>query len=304
MATIPEHEPFIQSIRKEWYGGKVAAVDMLRLDVVHKVVSGNKWYKLKHNIENCLTGGYKHIFTFGGGYSNHLVATAAAANMFGLRSTGIIRGDYSNDRLTPTLKSCMDYGMDLRFVTREEYNQKNDDAWLEELTKNYGGAYIVPEGGANEDGRKGAEDIGKMIPEGYTHIAVSVGTGTTLAGICNAVGNEVTIYGYASMKGGAYLQDELRSYIKPEMQGSYTIFDNWHFGGFGRSNDELIRFMNEFYEINDIPLDVVYTGKMMYGLLQQINEGVFDASVRIMTVHTGGLQGNVSIQDKLLYNNL
>lgn len=302
MVIIPEGEqPFIQSIDSAWYGNRVAEVAMLRLDVVHPVVSGNKWYKLKHNIQYCLDNHITTILTFGGAYSNHLVATAAAAQLYGVQSVGIIKGKYAETNLTPTLKSCLEYGMELQFVTNEEYDKKNDEGWLQQLSEKYKNALIVPEGGANDMGRAGASDIAELIPERFTHIAISVGTGTSLTGVLNNLRQDATVIGFAPMKGGAYLNEEVREYIQPDKRQRYIIYDDWHFGGFGKHTDELISFMNEFYEHHRMPLDMVYTAKMMFGLREQVMEGLYPETSKILCVHTGGLQGNLSIKDRLVY---
>ena len=297
MVTIPDN-PVIQPLNPEWYGAAVQQVDMLRLDAIHPHISGNKWYKLKYNIAYAKENGCTSLLTFGGGYSNHLAATAAAAKAFGIKAIGVIRGVY--DKTTPTLDFCKENGMHLHFIPREEYAHKNDPAWLQSFAGQFGMPYIIPEGGANEQGRKGAEGIAGYIPEAYTHICVSMGTGTTLAGICNGLENiQQTVYGYAPMKGGKYLADELAGVINAANR--WTIFDEWHFGGFGKHNADLVAFMNSFFEKNNIPLDIVYTGKMMYGVQQQIQAGFFPPEAKILCIHTGGLQGNASVGDKLVY---
>lgn len=298
MDIIPEQQPYIQEISADWYEGKVAEVSMLRLDVVHQHVSGNKWYKLKYNVEYCCSHGIGTILTFGGAYSNHLAATAAMANISGLKSIGVIKGTYAEKELTPTLRFCRESGMELVFVTHEDYARKHDEDWLQYLSGRFNNAMIIPEGGANEYGRKGAGEIAELIPERFTHVAVSVGTGTTLAGIVDRIGEDVQVLGFAPMKGGQYLQVEIS---KHSNRGNFTVYDDWHFGGFGKHTDELPEFMNEFYKEQDIPLDMVYTAKMMYGLRQQILSGLYDKQAKILCLHTGGLQGNVSIKDKLIY---
>ena len=271
-------------------------VAILRLDLLHPVISGNKWFKLKQNLSFAQEKGYKKIITFGGAYSNHLIATAAAAKEAGLQSIAIVRGYHAKENLTQTLKDCTIYGMQLQFVTREEYALKNEKDWLKNLSAQYPDAYIIPEGGNNELARKGIEEIALIIPDVYTHITVSVGTGTTFAGLRNAIDEKVRMVGFVPMKNGAYLKNELQL-----EKGNWELIDDYHFGGFGKWNDELIDFMNEFYRINKIPLDIVYTSKMMYGLQEMIEKNEFDKGARILTIHTGGLQGNIGVADKLVY---
>lgn len=271
-------------------------VAILRLDLLHPVISGNKWFKLKQNLSFAQEKGYKKIITFGGAYSNYLIATAAAAKEAGLQSIAIVRGYHAKENLTQTLKDCTIYGMQLQFVTREEYALKNEKDWLKNLSAQYPDAYIIPEGGNNELARKGIEEIALIIPDVYTHITVSVGTGTTFAGLRNAIDEKVRMVGFVPMKNGAYLKNELQL-----EKGNWELIDDYHFGGFGKWNDELIDFMNEFYRINKIPLDIVYTSKMMYGLQEMIEKNEFDKGARILTIHTGGLQGNIGVADKLVF---
>lgn len=294
---IIKKDPYIQPLSKDWYSNSISEVAMLRLDIVHDVISGNKWYKLKENISHCIRKGKDTILTFGGGYSNHLVATAAAAQNFGIKSIGLVRGEYEYS--TPTLDACLAYGMQLHFLSREEYSQKNDMHWLESVKQKFGDPYIVPEGGANAEGVLGAQSIAEYIPDNhYTHIAVSVGTGTTLAGIVNGTSSDVI--GFAPMKGGAYLNEEVRTWVDKDRHSMYRIVDDWHFGGFGKWKPPLLDFMNEFYTINSVCLDMVYTGKMMYGVNEMIASGKFSPKDRLLCIHTGGLQGNITIADKLI----
>lgn len=298
MDIIPEQQPFIQKLGLDWYGGRVAEVAMLRLDVVHKHVSGNKWYKLKYNVEYCRSHGINTILTFGGAYSNHLAATAAMANVCGLQSIGIVKGTYAEKELTSTLQFCRDNCMQLEFATHEDYAKKYDPEWLEYLSSRFNSPMIIPEGGANEHGRRGAAEIVALIPGRFTHVAISVGTGTTLAGIVKATDDDVQTVGFAPMKGGKYLQQEIAQHLPGN---NFVIHDDWHFGGFGKYKPELVEFMNQFYTEHNIPLDIVYTAKMMFGLRHQILDRVYDKQAKILCLHTGGLQGNVSIKDKLIY---
>ena len=289
----------IESLNPLWYDHQVAAIDMLRLDKIHPIVSGNKWFKLKHNITACKQQGYDTILTFGGGYSNHLVATADATKEAGLKSIGIVRGEELQQNPSATLQECIAADMELQYVSRTQYKERYNTIWQKELSEQYK-AYVIPEGGANEEGRTGAADIAELIPDvkNYTHLLVSVGTGTTLAGLRNAIPETVNVLGFAPMKGGAYLNDELKEFIEDK---PYHIYDNWHLGGFGKSNGELIEFMNDFYKMNNIPLDMVYTAKMMYGLEEMLHNNKFNEDDKLLCIHTGGLQGNNSITDLLNY---
>lgn len=277
------------------YDGRIS---VLRLDKVHPVISGNKWYKLRYNIDAAKAQGCDGVTTFGGPHSNHLIATAAAAADAGLESVGIVRSrGWVNDKTT-TLQQCEAYGMALIFVNKEAYDINADDSLTRNLQQNTE-AYIIPEGGANAEGRRGAGEIMSLIPEGYRHICVSVGSGTTLAGMAAALPAGVQLHGYAPMKGGVYLTDEVKPFIPQDAQ--WNITDAYHFGGFGKCTDELIAFMNDMYSQHGLPLDVVYTAKMLYGVLEDLEAGKFGNDERVLCIHTGGLQGNAAIYHRLLF---
>lgn len=299
MDTIDESRVIVQPLEREWYQQKVAALDMLRLDLVHHVISGNKWYKLRLNMRHAIDGGYKTIVTFGGGFSNHLIATAYTAKKFGIPSVGIVRGKY--DVLTPTLKACREEGMELIFVSQEDYNNKHEPAWAENLVAHFDEIFFVPEGGANEWGRAGAGLINRFIDNSYSHIVLAVGSGTTLIGLRNKLDIRQQVMGFVPMKRGTYMASHITDHLLPEKNRNWQLFDEWHFGGFGRWNKDLLMFMNAFYTANDIPLDIVYTSKMMYGLQQMLIADYFDKEDRILCIHSGGLQGNVSVKDELVY---
>jgi 1-aminocyclopropane-1-carboxylate deaminase len=293
MDTIDERLVKIQPLYPGWYDSRVTALDMLRLDLLHPIVSGNKWYKLRLNVMYAKDHGFKTIVTFGGGYSNHLIATAYAAQKSGLNSVGIVRGRY--EKLTQTLHACREHGMQFIFVTKEDYNRKEDTTWVSDLAAHFDEIFIIPEGGANELGRKGAGLINRFIKSNYTHIAVSVGTGTTLTGIRNSIPVEQAVIGFAPMRQGSYLKEYISTHLHPGHDANWQLLDEWHFGGFGKWNDELILFMNGFHETNNIPLDIIYTSKMMYGLRELIRKDYFAETDNILCIHTGGLQGNEEV---------
>ena len=299
MDTIDESRVIIRLLDQEWYQQKVAALDMLRLDLIHPVISGNKWYKLRLNLKHAIEGGFKTIVTFGGGYSNHLIATAFTAKKFGLPAVGIVRGKYNI--LTPTLEACKAEGMELIFVSQEDYNNKHEPEWARNLVAHFDEIFIIPEGGANEWGRAGAGLITRFINNTYTHIVVAVGSGTTLIGLRNKLDNRQQVMGFVPMKQGAYVGSHITEHLLADKDKNWQLFDEWHFGGFGKWNKELLMFMNAFYTVNSIPLDIVYTAKMMYGLQQMLIADYFTKEDRILCIHSGGLQGNVSVKDELIY---
>ncbi len=300
MDIIDERLAVIQPLNKFWYQKKVTALDMLRLDRIHPVISGNKWFKLRLNMKYATEHNFKTIVTFGGGFSNHLIATAFTARKFGLASVGIVRGKY--DRLTPTLKACRDEGMELIFVTKEDYKDRHEPDWANELVRHFDEILFVPEGGANEWGRAGAALLNRFVSSDYTHVITAVGSGTTLAGLRNGLPIEQQMLGLVPMKGGDYLQHNIAVHLHEGKDKNWQLIDDYHFGGFGKWNKELLRFMNDFYTENKIPLDIVYTSKMMYGVHQMLLNNDFSVSDRILCIHSGGLQGNNSIQNELIYS--
>jgi len=298
MDIIDERNVRIQPLNNDWYGNAVAAVDMLRLDWLHPIISGNKWYKLRLNVLYAQEHNYKTLVTFGGGHSNHLAATAHAAKVAGLRSVGVVRGKYL--QLTATLEACAKDGMELIFVTQADYSSKQEPEWERELAQHFDEIYIIPEGGANDAGRKGAELICRFIKDSYTHILLSVGTGTTLTGIRNKANVAQQVIGFAPLKQGAYLKEHIAPHLHADKNVNWDVLDAWHFGGFGKCTDELIDFMNEFYSMNKIPLDVIYTSKMMYGVRDMMSSGYFLPADKVLCIHTGGLQGNAMVNHRLL----
>lgn len=291
MDIIPDGgEGFIEDI-SGFFGGR-ANVCMLRLDRLHAVVSGNKWFKLKLNLEAALDAHHQQILTFGGAYSNHLVATAAAAQAAGIASIGIVRGLTGDTSLTPTLAACASYGMRLHFFSHADYARKEDPAFLESLQVQFGRSYMIPEGGNNDPGRKGVEAIASLIPEGATTVCLPVGTGTTFAGLRNALPPSVTLMGFTAMKGGEYLVPQISAHLHHPEPASWKLQTAWAGRGFARTTPAQIDFMRCFYQATGIPLDIVYTGKMMMGVQELIAQGAFAEGEKICCIHTGGLQGN------------
>ena len=266
---------------------------MLRLDKIHPVISGNKWFKLKYHLESFAQNNYKGILTFGGAYSNHIVATAYAAKLKEIKCTGIIRGEEPRE-LSPTLKDCIDYGMQLEFVPREIYRQKN---LLIENGQNFSGYYIIPEGGAGELGVKGCYEILKLVNKGsYSHIACAVGTGTMFMGLTNSSLPQQHVVGISVLKGMKNLPYQFNDLVFPAARKNYCkIFYDYHVGGYAKHTPELLAFMNDFYLQTGIPTDFVYTGKLVYGITELVKQGYFPQESSLIIIHSGGLQGNESL---------
>jgi 1-aminocyclopropane-1-carboxylate deaminase len=270
---------------------------LLRLDLVHPVISGNKWFKLQENIRFATGHKYASVLTFGGAWSNHLVATAAACAQAGLIVTGVVRGFHGKAVFSDTLEQCAALGMYLHFVSREDYNRKDDPAYLAALRAQFNDPFIIPEGGNNELGIVGARAIAACIPEDVTLVTTAIGTGTTFCGIRQALAEHINLLGFPVMKGGDYLRTDLAAHI-PE-HNNWQLNSNYHWGGFARHKPELLSFMNDFYARYNIPLDFVYTAKMMQGILDMIEKNEVPEDSHIICIHTGGLQGNNSIKNKL-----
>jgi 1-aminocyclopropane-1-carboxylate deaminase len=272
----------LQDILPSWLPDNIQAA-MLRLDLLHPEVSGNKWFKLKHNL---LLAGQRRIVTFGGAYSNHIAATAAACSLLGLPCTGIIRGERPTV-LSHTLQQALSKGMQLEFVSREAYRHKS--------TLDYPDAYIIPEGGNNDAGVLGCQEILSLADtSAFTHILCAVGTGTTLAGLISSALPHQQIQGYVVLKGATYLQSEITALT--DNSNNWQLVHDFHGGGYAKTSPALFDFMNQFYRETQIPLDVVYTGKLVYGFSQS----EFPAGSKVLLIHTGGLQGNLSLSSGVL----
>lgn len=265
-------------------------LDMLRLDMTDQVVSGNKWFKLVYNLEAAHAGGHRTLLSFGGPWSNHLVALAAVARKAGLAAVGMVRGQHAAINPSPSLRYCAEMGMQLRYLSRHEYALKDDPGFLEHLRREWNDPYIVPQGGANSEGRKGAGLIAAYIPGHYTHVCVAAGTGTTLAGLREHLPVAQQVTGFAPMKQGRYLEAVIGGWLSDRQNRNWSVTDNYHFGGFGKMTVSLQQWMEDFYSQYGIPLDRVYTAKMMFGVLDQVAAGIFPRDAQILCIHTGGLQ--------------
>jgi 1-aminocyclopropane-1-carboxylate deaminase len=268
---------------------------VLRTDLSHQEVSGNKWFKLKYNVEAAVKQDFSTLLTFGGAYSNHIYATAAAAKVYGLDSIGVIRGEepkvWSN-----TLKFAQEAGMQLHFISRETYKLKTEPDFLQSLPDQFGKVYLIPEGGSNALAVKGTAEITPYINIPYTHVCCAAGTGGTLAGIVASVqGRNIEVIGFPALKNGGFLKEDiaqlLHEYNGENLPESFSLQTDYHFGGYAKTTPELIEFIKAFEADFEIPLEQVYTGKMMYGILELIAQGYFPKGSTIVAVHTGGLQG-------------
>ena len=268
-------------------------VNVLRIDKIHPDISGNKWFKLKHYIEEVKNSTRGSLVTFGGAFSNHIVATAAAAQLNDIKSIGIIRGEKPNE-LSHTLKKAISFGMQLFFVSREEYKQKRLPP---ELMNKYdeNELYIINEGGYGIKGMAGASEILKLVNiQEYTHIVAAVGTGTMLAGIVSgSYQNKIT--GIPVLKNHFKLTDDINSLLPAEKKNQFELIHDYHFGGYAKHKPALIDFMNEWFRKTGIPSDFVYTGKLFYAVNDLLKNSYFPSDSRILIIHSGGLRGNESL---------
>ncbi len=265
-----------------------------RDDLIHPLVSGNKWRKLKYSLLEAQHVGARSLLTFGGAYSNHLYALAAAGRALDLPTIGIVRGEeLANLPFSSTLQFCKENGMQLVFVTRSEYKNKSDKNYLKFLSEAYNGPFIIPEGGTSLLAVKGVSEIvdelQAQLSQSVDYYAVAAGTGGTAAGILSRNQN---VLSFSVLKGGAFLKSEILNLVDSTIKNDHLqLFTKYHFGGYGKWTPELLEFICDFKKDFDIQLEQVYTAKMLYGLFDLIITGYFKPQQTIVAIHTGGLQG-------------
>ena len=270
-------------------------VEVLRLDKVHPVISGNKWFKLNHYLQTAIQSNKKKILTYGGPWSNHLVATAAACNELGLASIGIVRGEKPK-KMSATLEEAQDWGMKIEYLSRENYllQKRVQHDQDEELL-------IIPEGGYGVLGVKGIAAISERVASSnYSHLLCAVGTGTMLAGLINSMPPSCTCIGIPVLKGKQALEKAIESLLLVKNR-SWELKDGFEWGGYAKHPPALIQFMNHFFVETNIPTDIVYTGKLFYAFTQLIKQQYFKEGNKILLIHSGGLQGNRSLEPDQLH---
>lgn len=260
-----------------------------REDKIHPFISGNKYRKLKYNIDAAEKLGLKTLLTFGGAYSNHIAAVAFAGKEFGFKTIGIIRGDELQDKIqeNPTLSFAETCGMQFKFVSREAFRDKHTDTFITKLNQEFDDFYLLPEGGTNELAVKGCEEILTETDVDFDFVCCAVGTGGTISGLINCSQPSQQILGFPALK-GSFLKEDISKFVSKQ---NWNIIKDYHFGGYAKVNAELIHFINQFKNNNHIQLDPVYTGKMMFGIFDLLEQGYFPKGSKILAIHTGGLQG-------------
>ncbi|MFM7851831.1 MAG: 1-aminocyclopropane-1-carboxylate deaminase/D-cysteine desulfhydrase [Flammeovirgaceae bacterium] len=266
-----------------------------REDQNHPFVSGNKWWKLKYNLLAALAEGQQTLLTFGGAYSNHIFATAAAGKELGLKTIGVIRGEEVLP-LNPTLAFAQECGMKLHFLSRTEYRNKTDNATIEKLRDTFGNFYLLPEGGTNALAIKGCCDWGKKLLQSleFDYLCLPVGTGGTLAGLIEAMPESKTIIGFTVLKGAEFLEQRVRKMLtKPK--NNWKLQHNYHFGGYAKQAESLSQLIEKMNAQHALPLDRIYTGKMLFGVFDLLHKGFFKKDSRVLILHTGGLQNSQNV---------
>ena len=300
----------IQTLENPIYREFGVQVSLMRSDLIGPPgilnpgpLSGNKWWKLRHNIEVASEQKYETLLTFGGAFSNHIAAVARAGKEFGFRTIGVIRGEELRIE-NPTLRQAETDGMQFRFVSRSDYRLKSDREFLSKLREEYGNVYIIPEGGANVEGMRGCRDLVVDLEEHPDVVCCACGTGSTLAGIALGLKEGQLALGFSALKGNFHQREVLRfisayQEIYPDIKAAgFEIATQFHEGGYAKVSDRLVHFVKEFQQNYQVPLDLVYTGKMMLGLDSLIRNGKFSPGTSVLALHTGGLQGNVGMAEQ------
>ncbi len=282
--------------------GNNISLSIKREDLLHPEISGNKFRKLKYNLEAAKNQGFQRLLTFGGAFSNHIAATAAAGNHYNFQAIGIIRGEeLEQQKLNPTLSLAAGYGMKLHFINREDYRRKNDQDFINTLTKRFGPFYTLPEGGTNAMAVKGCEEILDDGDASFDYICCAVGTGGTIAGIIRSSLASQKILGFQVLQNPVGVKHEIDNHTD---KSNFQIIGDYTFNGYAKINAELISFINSFYNDHKIPLDPVYTGKMVFGVMDMIKNGFFPDGSKVLMIHTGGLQGITGMNQILRKKNL
>lgn len=278
-----------------------------RDDLIHPDISGNKWRKLKYNINYATKNNIDHILSFGGAFSNHIHALAAAGHHFGFKTTGIIRGE-AHYAKNATLSQAQKWGMKLSFVNREKYRLKENTQFLDDLQLEYPNAYIIPEGGSNELALRGVEEVVEELLQQSTtpidHIFTATGSAGTLSGLISGALKHsplTQIHGVAVLKNADYLKNSVHRFLPHVTHKNWYLHCQFHHGGYGKVSPELASFCRKFVSDTGVIIEPIYTGKMLYALWQLIEQGYFKAGENIVAVHTGGLQGLSGLKEQQKY---
>jgi 1-aminocyclopropane-1-carboxylate deaminase len=291
-ALISYRQTPIQEIFDPVFGAAGVRVLVKREDLNHPYISGNKWWKLKYNLLRAKELGHAALLTFGGAYSNHLYAVAAAAHELGMKSIGIVRGEPSLP-LNKTLSFVEERGMHLHFISRSRYREKSNPLFEKELQDRFGRFYMIPEGGTNAEAIKGCEEFAERLAKevSFDFLFLPVGTGGTMAGMAKRLKAHQRAVGVSVLKNGAFLEGEVRKWLPGEAPASWRIETQFDMGGYGRITPSLRAFIAMMHDHHNLPLDGLYTGKAMFGLYSLVEHGEIPRGSVVLLLHTGGLQG-------------
>lgn len=286
----------VQQLNNESFLNAGINVDVLRLDKIHSIVSGNKWFKLKYYLQEAIQKKITAVATFGGAFSNHILATAYACNKYDLKCIGFIRGE-APEHYSETLHNAQSLNMQLQFLSREAYSNKK------KITEENKLVFFIPEGGYGTTGVKGAAEILQLTPNlsTYNYIICAAGTGIMLAGIANASLPHQECIGVSVMKNNFSLENEMLFLVDDKANPRVKLLHDYHFGGYAKYNQQLIDFMNNIWITQNLPLDFVYTAKALYAIYQLAEKKYFNRDSKILFIHSGGLQGNRSLKNLLIY---
>lgn len=277
-----------------------------REDLIDPYISGNKWFKLKYNLIEAKKLGYEKLLTFGGAYSNHIYATAAAGKYFGFQTIGVIRGE-EHLPLNPTLSFAKSCGMKFYYLDRISYRDKYDEKNIEQLKNEYGKFYLIPEGGSNQLAVKGCAEIIPRINIQFDFVCSACGTGGTLAGLILGLDSRANVIGFSVLKGADFLNDNIKNFLSrfgKQNISNWNINLDYHFGGYAKVSKQLLDFCSDFKTQHNIEIEPIYTGKMLFGIFDLIKKNYFPANSVIVVIHSGGLQGLKGLEQRGLLNNV
>lgn len=274
------------------------SVFIKREDLLHSQISGNKFRKLKYNLIKARQLNQRTLLTFGGAYSNHIAAVVAAGHEFGFNTIGMIRGEELLGKINdnPTLRLAQQQGMRLVFISRADYRRKTEPNFIQALQNQFGEFYLIPEGGTNALAVQGCTEIlTAQDKQQFDYICCAVGTGGTIAGLIESSTDQQMVLGFPALKGD-FLQAEIQQWTQ---KTNWELVPGYHWGGYAKTTPALLQFVQDFYGQNGIEIEPVYTGKMLFGIFDLIQQGYFPAHSQILVIHTGGLQGNLSTRFNL-----
>ncbi len=286
--ALPESP--VQEIQHPLLEQKKIKLAIKRDDLLHPVISGNKWRKLKYNLINMKSKGCDSFVTFGGAFSNHLYASAMACKTFNLTGHAIIRGPHIDEN-NPTIKMAHACGMNLYAVNRKTYKLRHEPAFLKNLQTEFPNSAIIPEGGTNKAALSGVVELAKSLPQS-DYVICATGSGGTIAGLAKGCPHNTQVIGIAVLKQASYLNQDIAQLLTDNHRGApWQLLTDHHYGGYGKFTDDVWTFCQLMKQTYQLPLEPIYTGKMLFAVWQLISRDYFPQGSSIIVIHTGGLQG-------------